>query len=85
MILCGSIMFSKFMGDLNIIFENKQKKIDTFSKLLKLEDQVIAFVIDYNEQETTQKMNVSDIQIMNQSIKIEFNYNYNQTLNDEFF
>jgi hypothetical protein len=49
MIFGGSVLFSKFMASLNVIFVNKNKKMNVNRKLMSLEEQVTAFVIEYNE------------------------------------
>ena len=80
MIFCGSVLFSKFMASLNVIFEDKNKKMNVSWKLMNLEDQVTAFVIEYNECCNNKYLLGSDIKEFNQCIKIQFNYNYNQIL-----
>jgi hypothetical protein len=65
MITCGTVLFSKFMATLNVIFEDKNKKLTVNWKMMRLEEQVTAFVIDYNEQSTSRFLSGKDIKEYN--------------------
>lgn len=53
MIFGGTVLFSKFMASLNVIFEDSNKKMTVIWYQMRLEDQVTAFVIEYNESNST--------------------------------
>jgi hypothetical protein len=82
MILSGSIAFSKFMGDLNIIFENENKKVTVPSYMMQLEEKLVSFKIDQCLRTQAPDINLKELK---QILFISFHFNYSQILDDEFF
>ena len=54
-------------------------------RLMKMENQLHAFVIDHNEQQQVKQLYSKNINEFNKLTKIQYNYNYNSVLEDEFF
>ena len=73
------------MATLNVIFEDKNKKLTINGKMMRLEEQVTAFITSYNDYSNSKFLTASDIKEFNQYIKIQFYYNYNQIVQNEFF
>ena len=61
MIFGGSVLFSKFMAALNVIFADQNKKMTVQWKIMKLEDQVAAFAISFNDGDHPKHLIGSDI------------------------